>query len=76
MQGERFVICYKTTSASTAHALRVVLLNVPRVGRSYALFPDVQGETVQDIILRVPFCKVFPSDVGIPPPHTSGLGVC
>ena len=29
-----------TTSASTAHALRIVLLTVPRVGRSCELFPD------------------------------------
>ena len=39
-------------------------------GHSDELFPDVQGETVQDVILRVPFCKVFPSNVGIPHPHT------
>ena len=34
------VIYCQTTSASTAHAFRIVLHTVPRVGRSYELFPD------------------------------------
>ena len=36
------------TSASTAHALRIVLATLPRVGRSYELFPgkfDVRRHT-------------------------------
>jgi len=37
---ERLVIYCRATSASTAHALRIVLLTVPRGGRSYGLFAD------------------------------------
>jgi len=34
-------VCYcQTTGASAAHALRIVQLTVPCVGRSYELFPD------------------------------------
>jgi hypothetical protein len=34
------VIYRQTASASAAHAFRIVLHTVPRVGRSYELFPD------------------------------------
>jgi hypothetical protein len=38
--GERLVMYCQTTSVSAAHALRIVLLTAPRVGRSYELFSD------------------------------------
>jgi len=37
---ERLVSYCHTTSASTTHALRIVLLTLPSVGRSYQRFPD------------------------------------
>ena len=37
---EKLVFCFQATSASTAHALDIVLLTAPRAGRSYAVFPD------------------------------------
>ena len=37
---ERLVIYCQTTSVSAAHAVRIVLLTIPRVGRSEELFTN------------------------------------